>query len=393
MLHHLLGRDITRKSKQLEGGSGRDSLNDLGPGSCNYGGIKYLFSDWPGIVMIFNGDSLHKFPSTRPRRLRLNRFLRNSVAETSLSTSNLIMPIFVTDSSSPQPINAMPGQFRWPLNEDLLKFVDELKSAGIHNVILFGVTGKKDPLASEATSKNGVVPRAIRLLKQSFGKELVIFADLCMCDYTDHGHCGVVKGSGEDYYIDNDTTLKIYGEIAVNYAEAGADVIAPSGMMDGQVKAIRDALDGDGYENVLIMSYSAKYASVFYGPFREAADSAPRFGDRRSYQMDPRNSFEALKEVAMDVGEGADIVMVKPAMPYLDVVRMVKDSFPQVPLAAYQVSGEYSMIKAAAGAGWIDEGRAVMESLTSIRRAGADLILTYFALDAARMLRNWDSLF
>ncbi|WP_188595651.1 porphobilinogen synthase [Thermocladium modestius] len=343
--------------------------------------------------MIFNGDSLHKFPSTRPRRLRLNRFLRNSVAETSLSTSNLIMPIFVTDSSSPQPINAMPGQFRWPLNEDLLKFVDELKSAGIHNVILFGVTGKKDPLASEATSKNGVVPRAIRLLKQSFGKELVIFADLCMCDYTDHGHCGVVKGSGEDYYIDNDTTLKIYGEIAVNYAEAGADVIAPSGMMDGQVKAIRDALDGDGYENVLIMSYSAKYASVFYGPFREAADSAPRFGDRRSYQMDPRNSFEALKEVAMDVGEGADIVMVKPAMPYLDVVRMVKDSFPQVPLAAYQVSGEYSMIKAAAGAGWIDEGRAVMESLTSIRRAGADLILTYFALDAARMLRNWDSLF
>jgi len=368
----------------------RKHLGDWEPlGGVVIGLGKYLM---PALLPRIMNASF-RFPVTRPRRLRLNPLIRDSVAETSLSPSNFIMPLFITDADSPQRIEAMPGQFRWPIGDALIRTVQGLIDLGIHNLILFGVTNRKDPMASEATNRNGVVPRGIRLLRQAFGRRITIFADLCMCDYTDHGHCGVVSGSGADYYIDNDTTLKIYGEIAVNYAEAGADVIAPSGMMDGQVQAIRGALDDGGYENVPIMSYSAKYASVFYGPFREAANSAPKFGDRRSYQMDPRNAFEALKEVAMDIEEGADIVMVKPAMPYLDVVRLVKQSFPEVPLAAYQVSGEYSMIKAAAAAGWIDEGRAVMESLISIRRAGADLILTYFAPDAARMLRDGASFF
>jgi porphobilinogen synthase len=284
----------------------------------------------------------------------------------------------------------MPGQYRWPVGEELVRHVEEALSLGVNKVILFGVVPDevKDSVGSPGYDPHGVVPRAIRLLKETFGDRLLVFADVCLCEYTDHGHCGVVRQKGGRWYVDNDETVKLYAREAVVYADAGADFVAPSGMMDGQVAEIRKALDAHGFHDVGIMAYSAKYASAFYGPFRVAAASAPKFGDRRTYQMDPRNAYEALKEVSMDLEEGADIVMVKPALAYLDVIRLVKTHYPWAPLAAYNVSGEYSMVKAAASQGYIDERIVTLEILTAIKRAGADVILTYHALDAARWLRE-----
>ncbi len=345
----------------------------------------------------------YRFPITRPRRLRSSRIIRNMVSETSLSPSNLVLPIFVKDEGSIEQINSMPGQYRYPIGDELIKAIDEAVESGVKAFLLFGVTKNKDPLGSLAYNKNGPVPKALRMLRENFGDSIILMTDVCLCDYTEHGHCGVVeykdpvqtlKATNQPkYVINNDATISIYAKVAVNYAEAGADVVAPSGMMDGQVKAIREALDNNGFTDVVIMSYSSKYASTFYGPFREAADSAPKFGDRRSYQMDPRNAYEAIKEVSMDLEEGADIVMVKPAMPYLDVIRLVKQNFPEVPLAAYQVSGEYSMIKAAALNGWLNEKMAVLESLIAIKRAGANVIITYYAKEASRWISEIEDLF
>ncbi len=323
------------------------------------------------------------FPVHRPRRLRLTENIRRMVRETSLSVDDLVQPFFVIYGEKVKnPVSSMPGVFQ--LSVDYL--VDEVKRArdlGIPAVILFGIPEKKDPVASEAYAENGIVQRAVRAIKEKVDDILVI-TDVCLCEYTSHGHCGLVKGDE----VLNDPTLELLAKTAVSHARAGADIVAPSDMMDGRVAAIREALDAEGFHNVAIMAYSVKYASAFYGPFRDAAESAPRFGDRRSYQMDPPNAREALKEASLDVEEGADIIMVKPALPYLDVVRMVKDAFPEVPLAAYNVSGEYSMIKAAAQLGWIDYERVVMETLVSIKRAGADIILTYFAMEVAQWLKS-----
>lgn len=331
-----------------------------------------------------------KFPTTRPRRLRLNKIVRDAVAETDLSPARFILPIFVKRGGDPEPISAMPGQSRWPVGERLVKHVEEAVNLGVNKVILFGVLPDelKDSMGTGGYDPHGVVPEAIRLLKDAFGDKLLIFADVCLCEYTDHGHCGVIRERGGRWYVDNDETIKLYAREAVAYADAGADFVAPSGMMDGQVAEIRKALDAHGFDHVGIMAYSAKYASAFYGPFRVAAASAPKFGDRRTYQMDPRNAHEAVKEVMMDLEEGADIVMVKPALAYLDVIRLVKEKFPWAPLAAYNVSGEYSLVKAAAAAGYVDERTITLEILTAIRRAGADLILTYHALEAARWLKE-----
>ncbi|WP_292000274.1 porphobilinogen synthase [Caldivirga sp.] len=344
----------------------------------------------------------YRFPTTRPRRLRSSRIIRNMVSETSLSSSNLVWPLFIKDEGPIEQINSMPGQYRYPIGDELIKAVDDAVESGVRAFLLFGVTKHKDAVGSLAYDKKGPVPMALKMLKDTFGDSIILMTDVCLCDYTEHGHCGVVEfkdppelqyAKQPKYVVDNDATIGIYAKIAVNYAEAGADVVAPSGMMDGQVKAIREALDNNGFSDVVIMSYSSKYASTFYGPFREAADSAPKFGDRRSYQMDPRNAYEAIKEVSMDLEEGADIVMVKPAMPYLDVIRLVKQNFPEVPLAAYQVSGEYSMIKAAALNGWLNEKMAVLESLIAIRRAGANVIITYYAKDASRWITEIENNF
>ncbi|WP_069806720.1 porphobilinogen synthase [Vulcanisaeta thermophila] len=340
-------------------------------------------------------SSLFNYPVVRPRRLRSNVLLRNLVAETMLRPDDLVMPIFVKEGiNEPEPIKSMPGQYRYPLGDKLINFVDQLVSSGVKSVILFGIPEHKDEWGSSAYDEHGIIQRTIRLLKDSFEDRLIVMADVCLCEYTDHGHCGVVKflNNGK-YVVDNDTTIGLYAKTAVTYAESGVDVVAPSGMMDGQVRAIREALDRAGFQDVAIMAYSAKYASSFFGPFREAASSAPRFGDRRTYQMDPRNAHEALKEVAMDIAEGADMVMVKPATLYLDVIRLVKENFPEVPLAAYQVSGEYAMLKAAIMNGWLDEKRAVLESLIAIRRAGADVIITYFAKDVVNYIDEQDKLF
>lgn len=330
------------------------------------------------------------YPVTRPRRLRANKIIRDAVAETSLSPDDFIMPIFVKEGAGAEPIGSMPGYFRWPVDNSLIKHVEEALGLGINKFILFGVLPEelKDPEGKASYDPHGVVPRAIRLIKETFGDKVLLFADVCLCEYTDHGHCGVVVEHGKGWKIDNDRTISIYAKESVVYADAGVDFVAPSGMMDGQVRAIRQALDAAGYEDVGIMAYSAKYASAFYGPFRTAASSAPKFGDRRTYQMDPRNANEAIKEVMLDLEEGADIVMVKPALAYLDVIKLVKSAFPWAPLAAYNVSGEYSMIKAAASAGYLDERLTALEVLFGIKRAGADLILTYFALDAARWLKE-----
>jgi len=333
------------------------------------------------------------FPRIRLRRLRMLSTLRDIVAETRLTPENFMMPIFVDEElTEPKEIPSMPGYHRHPVSS-VIEVAQRAVDLGIRSVLLFGVPKSKDERGSSAYNSRGAVQEAVRSLKSSFGSDLVVATDVCLCQYTSHGHCGLVvrdrkcRGKG-CWKIDNDATLEILGKVALSHAEAGADIVAPSGMMDGMVMAIREALDREGYEDVAIMSYSVKYASSFYGPFREAANSAPQFGDRRSHQMDPRNAFESIKEAALDVEEGADILMVKPALAYLDVIRLVKSEFPHYPLAAYNVSGEYSMVKAAAAMGWIDERKVMFEILTSIRRAGADIIITYHAVEAAKLIRE-----
>lgn len=322
------------------------------------------------------------FPATRLRRLRVNEEMRRLVRETRLDVGDLIYPVFVTEGEGVTvPVEAMPGVNRFSVDA-LLGEIEAVVEAGIPGIIIFGVPAAKDDVASGAWAEDGIVQRAVKAVKDHF-PELLVTTDLCLCAYTTHGHCGVVK----DGRILNDPSLEILARTAVSHARAGADIIAPSDMMDGRVGAIRKALDAAGFEDTAIMAYSAKYASAFYGPFREAADSRPQFGDRRSYQMDPANAAEALAEVALDLEEGADIVMVKPALAYLDVIYRVKERFGR-PVAAYNVSGEYSLVKAAAARGWVDERAAVLEMLTAIRRAGADVILTYFAKDVAQWLKE-----
>jgi porphobilinogen synthase len=321
------------------------------------------------------------FPVNRPRRLRRSEALRGLVRETRLSTAGFIYPLFVCPGTNVrQEVSSMPGVHQQSVDR-IVEECRELESLGIPGIILFGLPETKDARGSSSLSANGVVQRAIEAIRKAKLNILVI-TDVCLCEYTDHGHCGVIE-NGE---VANDPTLEILAEQALSHARAGADIIAPSDMMDGRVAAIRSRLDAHKFQDIAILSYAAKYCSGFYGPFREAAQSAPQFGDRRSYQMDPANAREALKEVALDLEEGADLVMVKPALPYLDIIRQVRDRF-DVPVAAYNVSGEYAMVKAAAQKGWIDEQRVVLELLTGIQRAGAGIILTYHAKDAARWLK------
>jgi len=322
------------------------------------------------------------FPVYRPRRLRESPLLRSMVRETSLRIDDFVYPLFAVHGRGVrEPISSMPGQFRLSIDE-LLKECKDAASMGIPAVLLFGLPRDKDPRGTEAYAEDGIIQQAVRAVKDTI-PDLLVITDVCLCEYTSHGHCGVV----EDGRIKNDPTLELIARTAVSHAEAGADLIAPSDMMDGRVAAVRESLDESGFPETPIMAYSAKYASAFYGPFREAADSTPQFGDRRSYQMDPANAMEAMREVALDVDEGADIVMVKPALPYLDVIARVKGEF-GLPVAAYSVSGEYAMLKAAGQLGWLDEDRAVLEALIGIRRAGADIIITYFAKDAARLIEQ-----
>lgn len=322
-----------------------------------------------------------RFPIYRPRRLRRNENFRRLVRETKLSVDDLIMPLFIVPGTRmTNPISSMPGIAQLSVD----RAVEECKAIrdlGIPGVILFGIPDHKDAVGSDAYNDDGIIQRALRTLKEQV-PGLSLITDVCFCEYTDHGHCGIIKGQD----VDNDATLEILVKESLSHARAGADMVAPSDMMDGRIGAIRQALDNEGFPHVPIMAYSAKFASGFYGPFREAAESTPQFGDRRSYQMDPPNADEALREVEMDIAEGADIVMVKPALPYLDIIRRVKEKF-GYPVAAYNVSGEYAMIKAAALNGWLDEERVMMEALTGIKRAGADIILTYFAKDAAKRLK------
>jgi porphobilinogen synthase len=314
----------------------------------------------------------------RPRRLRRTETLRALVREHRVDVAQLVQPMFIVENGADAgPIGSMPGVQRYTV-ESAVQEVGVLDALDVRSVLLFGIPEAKDAIASSNYDPNGVVQRTARAIKDAFPHVLVI-ADLCNCEYTDHGHCGIMDSAGD---VDNDATVEVLVRTALTYARSGVDVIAPSDMMDGRVKAIRDALDADGFEQIAIMSYSAKYASAFYGPFREAADSTPQFGDRRSYQMDPPNAREALREIALDIEEGADVVMVKPGLPYLDIVRAARDRF-DVPIAVYNVSGEYSMLKAAALNGWIDEERAVDELLAGFVRAGADIIITYFAKDYA----------
>jgi porphobilinogen synthase len=329
------------------------------------------------------------FPQTRMRRLRRTPALRGLVRETELQASSFVAPLFVDANVRERaPIAAMPGVERLSIGE-LVSTAGRLHALGIPAVLLFGIPAHKDDEGSGAWDEDGIVQLATRALKQAH-PELLVIADLCLCEYTSHGHCGVLRNrvvADGDGAVDNDATLELLARTAVSQARSGADIIAPSDMMDGRVGAIRSELDDEGLVDVPILAYSAKFASAFYGPFREAADSAPAFGDRRGYQMDPANAAEALRETLLDVQEGADMVMVKPALPYLDVIRRVKDST-QLPVAAYNVSGEYAMLKAAAAAGYLDERAAVIEALTGIRRAGADIIITYHAEDAARWLQD-----
>jgi porphobilinogen synthase len=320
-------------------------------------------------------------PYYRPRRLRRNENIRRLVRENQVTVDDLIMPLFVTEGKNVRnPIGSMPGNFQ--LSIDLLvKEIKNIHGLGIPAIILFGIPEHKDAIGSDAMSHEGIIQRAVREIKQAV-PDMYVITDVCFCEYTDHGHCGVIK-NGE---VDNDSTLEMLGKQVISHAKAGADMVAPSGMMDGVIGAIREALDNDGFSNIPIMSYAAKYASAFYGPFREAAESTPQFGDRRAYQMDPPNAREALYEVELDINEGADIIMVKPALPYLDIIRRIKDQI-NLPVAAYNVSGEFSMVKAAGQLGWIDEKKVTLEMLTSIKRAGADMILTYFAPDVAKWLQ------
>jgi len=320
------------------------------------------------------------FPTVRMRRLRRTPALRDMMHKVRLHPSNLIYPVFVDENAqTPIPIKSMPGHSRLPI-QNVVNEVRQTFEQGVKAVILFGVPSKKDKTGSEAFAADGVVQKAVRSLKKEFGDGLVVVTDVCLCEYTTHGHCGVVK-NGE---VVNDLTLGILQKVAASHAQAGADIVAPSGMMDGQVRFIREALDDSGFSQVGIMAYSAKYASCFYGPFRDAAECAPKFGDRKSYQMDYGNPQEALREMELDIGEGADIIMVKPALAYLDIINLAKSKF-NVPIAAYNVSGEYAMVKATAKMGWIDEKAAILEVLTGIKRAGADLIITYFAKD----VKSW----
>ncbi len=322
------------------------------------------------------------FPDYRPRRLRKNANFRRMVRETSLSVDNMVYPLFVVEGKGvKKPIGSMPGNFQMSIDH-LIKEVERTKELGIPAVLLFGIPEKKDEVASGAFARDGIVQRAVRKIKERV-PDILVITDVCLCEYTSHGHCGMME-KGD---VDNDPTIEVLAETALSHAKAGADMVAPSAMMDGQIGAIREALDESGHEMIPIMAYSAKYASCFYGPFREAAESAPQYGDRKSYQMDPANSDEAIREMTLDVEEGADILMVKPALPYLDIIRRAKEEF-DLPLAAYNVSGEFSMIKAAANLGWLDGERAMMESLISIKRAGADIIITYFAQEAAKVLQK-----
>ena len=320
------------------------------------------------------------YPEYRPRKLRRTESLRALIRETTLSPKHLIYPLFIIHGKGiKHPIDAMPGCYQFSV-DSVVREAKEVFDLGINAVILFGLPEKKDPMGSHAWIKSGVVQKAISAIKKS-APDLLVVTDVCLCEYTSHGHCGVLSNGG----IDNDATLELLAKVALSHAVAGADIVAPSDMMDGRVGAIREALDEHGFDQVPILSYAVKYASSFYGPFREAAECAPKSGDRRSYQMDPANAREAMREAMLDLEEGADILMVKPAMPYLDIIHLLRQEF-TLPIAAYQVSGEYSMIKAASSKGWLDEVSVMKESLLSIRRAGADVIITYFAKDIARVL-------
>jgi len=334
-----------------------------------------------------SSESRGQFPAYRPRRLRQSPALRRLLAETRLSAEQLVLPLFVrTGRKERRPIGAMPGVFQFSCDE-LLKEAATVVKAGVPAVLLFGIPAVKDDRASGAWAKSGVVQQAVRALKREF-PELLVITDVCLCEYMSHGHCGLVRqGKRMHWEVVNDPSLKLLAQTALSHAEAGADIVAPSDMMDGRVRAIRERLDKAGFTETPILSYAAKYASAFYGPFREAAESAPRFGDRRTYQMDPANSDEAMREVALDIAEGADMVMVKPALAYLDILRRVKTEF-GYPTAAYSVSGEFAMIKAAAEKGWIDERAVTLESLLSMRRAGADVLITYSAREAATWLKK-----
>jgi porphobilinogen synthase len=322
------------------------------------------------------------FPDYRPRRLRQNENFRRMIRETRLSVDNLILPMFSVEGKGVRnPIDSMPGHYQLSV-DNVVKEAKAARDMGIPAVMLFGIPDRKDALATSAYAKDGIVQKTVRTLKKKV-QDLVVITDVCLCEYTDHGHCGVVEGDT----IDNDASLDLLARTALSHAQAGADMVAPSDMMDGRVAEIRDALDQNGFASTPIMSYAAKYCSAFYYPFRQAAESAPKFGDRRTYQMDPANSLEAVREVAMDVEEGADIIMVKPALAYLDVISRVREEI-DLPIAAYSVSGEFSMIKAADKLGWLDGKKIMMESLVAIKRAGADMILTYFAKEAAKELRK-----
>jgi porphobilinogen synthase len=323
-----------------------------------------------------------QFPDYRPRRLRSSDMFRRMIRETVLTADDFILPLFAVDGKNVKnPIAPMPGHYQLSV-DNIVNAAREARELSIPAVMLFGIPNKKDPLGTKAYSKDGVVQKAVRSIKDKVDG-IAVITDVCLCQYTDHGHCGMV----EKGIIENDATLDLLARTAVSHADAGADMVAPSDMMDGRVGIIREMLDEEGYNQVPIMSYAAKYCSAYYGPFREAAHSAPQFGDRRTYQMDPANAIEAIREAALDVGEGADIIMVKPALPYLDIIYRIREEF-DLPVAAYNVSGEYAMIKAAEKMGWIDGEKVMMETLTAIKRAGADMILTYFALEAATVLRG-----
>ena len=339
------------------------------------------------LSLVSNRSSIVK----RPRRLRATSALRALVRETQLNARDLIYPLFVRHGVGRSEIRSMPGIYQLSVEEAVQEAETAMK-AGVHAVILFGIPKEKDPIGLENFAENGIIQQAIRAIKKEI-PEMIVVTDVCLCEYTDHGHCGILN-TGEHFqvglpegYVLNDPTLDVLAKVAVSHAECGADIVAPSGMMDGMVATIRGALDDHGFENTPILSYAVKYASSYYGPFREAAEGAPKFGDRKSHQMDPANVREALREAALDMDEGADMLMVKPALAYLDVIRVIKDAFPELPMAAYNVSGEYAMIKAAAANGWIDEAKVTLETLTAMKRAGADLILTYHALEAANWLK------
>ena len=323
-----------------------------------------------------------QFPEYRARRLRKNENFRRLIREISLSVDDLVYPLFaVPGKSVKKPITSMPGQFQLSVDY-IAKEAQKARDLGIPAVLLFGIPAKKDEMATGAFAKDGIIQQAVKRIKNEV-PDILVITDVCLCEYTSHGHCGML----EKDCIQNDATLEVLAETAISQARAGADMVAPSAMMDGQVAAIREALDENAFEDIPIMAYAAKYASSFYGPFREAAESAPQFGDRKSYQMDPANADEAIREISLDVGEGADIIMVKPALAYLDIICRAKQEF-DLPLATYNVSGEYSMIKAAAQLGWMDEEKAMIESLTAIKRAGADIIITYFAPQMAKLLNK-----